>query len=50
VIGRSANTVYRHKKNLLAEGEAALVNRDWGGRRNAALTAELVAGFRKAGQ
>lgn len=52
VIGRSANTVYRHKKNFLAEGEAALVNRDWGGRRNAALTPEqeaaLVAGFQQA--
>lgn len=52
VIGRSQNTVYRHKKNYLAEGEAALINRDWGGRRHAALSlaqeAELVASFQQA--
>lgn len=52
VIGRSVNTVYRHKARFLKEGEAALMAAGWGGRRNAVLTeaeeAELVAGFERA--
>lgn len=52
LIGRSQNTVYRHKKRFLEEGEAALMAEGWGGRRNAVLTeaeeAELVAGFAQA--
>lgn len=52
VIGRSENTVYRHKKRFLEGGEATLMAEGWGGRRNAVLSeaeeAELVAGFVKA--
>ena len=52
VIGRSVNTVYRHKQRFLDEGEAALRAEGWGGRRNAVLSreqeAEFVACFEQA--
>ncbi|MQA76289.1 MAG: helix-turn-helix domain-containing protein, partial [Solirubrobacterales bacterium] len=51
-IGRSVNTVYRHKRRFLEEGEATLLAEGWGGRRNAVLTeaeeAELAADFERA--
>ncbi len=52
VIGRSLDTVYRHKREFLARGEDALSAESWGGRRSAVLTeeeeAEFVAGFERA--
>jgi len=52
VIGRSVNTVYRHKFRYLAEGESALMAENWGGRRNEVLSAEqeaaFIAGFQAA--
>lgn len=52
VIGRHANTVYRHKREFLRQGEGYLLAPGWGGRRNAVLSeaeeAELVAGFEQA--
>lgn len=52
VIGRSVNTVYRHKRRFLEEGESSLTTEGWGGRRNAVLTeaeeAELAAEFEGA--
>jgi transposase len=52
VIGRGVNTVYRHKRRFLEDGEATLMAEGWGGRRNAVLTeaeeAELAADFERA--
>lgn len=52
VVGRSVNTVYRHKQRFLAEGETALMAGQWGGRRNAVLSLEeevaFVAGFEQS--
>lgn len=52
VIGRSVNTVDRHKKLFLAHGEAYLRADGWGGRRNELLSpeqeAQFVAGFQQA--
>lgn len=54
VIGRSEDTVYRHKARFLRAGEQALRTGRWGGRRNQVLSLEaereFVAGFREAAE
>ena len=52
VVGCSISTVYRRRAEFLAEGEAALRDRGWGGRRNAVFSeadeAAFVAEFEQA--